>query len=464
MTEDSKSTVRTILGDSVIGRASLLDSERNPEPGNLFFDNGHLSRKHAEIRWEKEPSEGSACFLIDTGLSLGTTVNGKLLVPGVMYPLQEGDTVGFAVYKPMGVIKTLIYDAQSNLCGCTLVDLDSARTSFQITVEQLHRSDRKVVLSVHSTPLSEPTGCEAADSEVRNSQVRVPEIIDSSDNEETLLEKDGGSSCSEEACSEDCCFEDSISGDESDYCEQTDPSLVSFDSKKCAPAVLFRQKWVDGIEEYTVCDFEAARCGSHDIKETAFSSLEVEGPGEIVYGRQEVIEEDNDERSEESVVVETDDIEVVDFEREESEKSEDGSEESLGRSVENGESEDESQSGSESGSEDGREESEQDCKVAETEITSSSTKKVTFKPSAYACLGGKYVTPKSSSSESCRKRNADDMEESQPQFQPPQKQQKLKARRMLDGVVKNTFRGFFFSAATFLAMAAYGNYLEKEQR
>ncbi|RKP30037.1 hypothetical protein METBISCDRAFT_23707 [Metschnikowia bicuspidata] len=125
--DNTDPATRTVSFELLVhfGRGSLLDLKRTPREDNLFFSNGHMSKKHAEIRL----LEGKLCIL-DTS-SLGTMVNDQLLIPGNYFQLSEGDIIGFAVLKPLQQLTRIITNAER--LGLKSVRLPE-RTHFCVSV------------------------------------------------------------------------------------------------------------------------------------------------------------------------------------------------------------------------------------------------------------------------------------------------------------------------------------------
>jgi pSer/pThr/pTyr-binding forkhead associated (FHA) protein len=58
------------------------------ESNDWVLPDPHLSGRHAVVR-----SVGGRYFLVDQGSSNGVAVNGTMLYPGELYPLESGDVI-----------------------------------------------------------------------------------------------------------------------------------------------------------------------------------------------------------------------------------------------------------------------------------------------------------------------------------------------------------------------------------
>lgn len=114
----------------IIGRASLTEPLRQEKNDNLLFENGHMLKRHAELRWRKRD-----VYLMDLS-SLGTMLNNELLVPGLAVKVAVGDTIGFAVSMPLENLKKLVVDAQ--ISRRETIPLKNARTQFEVVVTEIN--------------------------------------------------------------------------------------------------------------------------------------------------------------------------------------------------------------------------------------------------------------------------------------------------------------------------------------
>lgn len=122
----------------IIGRASLTEPLRQEKNDNLLFENGHMLKRHAELRWRKRD-----IYLMDLS-SLGTMLNNELLVPGLAVKVAVGDTIGFAVSMPLENLKKLVVDAQ--ISRRETIPLKNARTQFEVVVTEIN--SKKFCVSV----------------------------------------------------------------------------------------------------------------------------------------------------------------------------------------------------------------------------------------------------------------------------------------------------------------------------
>lgn len=88
------------FGSVPVGRASPRDGARSAKPSNMYIRNTHLSKVHARL-WFEDPD----VFVEDMGLTFGTVLNDKLLMPEQPQRLCEGDVLGFIVNRPLAVIE-----------------------------------------------------------------------------------------------------------------------------------------------------------------------------------------------------------------------------------------------------------------------------------------------------------------------------------------------------------------------
>lgn len=58
------------------------------ESNDWVLPDPHVSGRHALVR-----SVGGRYFLVDDGSSNGVAVNGSMLFPGELYPLEDGDAI-----------------------------------------------------------------------------------------------------------------------------------------------------------------------------------------------------------------------------------------------------------------------------------------------------------------------------------------------------------------------------------
>lgn len=77
-----------------IGRASRTNPERASSFANLFFDNAHLSKQHAQIEYD------DGFRVRDLYSTFGTIINGLVLTPESPVDLHDGDVLGLIMLKP----------------------------------------------------------------------------------------------------------------------------------------------------------------------------------------------------------------------------------------------------------------------------------------------------------------------------------------------------------------------------
>lgn len=137
--------ILTQLDVHVIGRASFRNPKRKADIQNLLFVQPHLSKSHAELRWALDK-----LYVVDTGLSLGTMVNNKFIVRGRHAEVAEGDILRFAIHKPIKDLEALEKTAISN--GEATLRLDNVRTNFQIRIDKIVPDEKLIKVSSYSFP------------------------------------------------------------------------------------------------------------------------------------------------------------------------------------------------------------------------------------------------------------------------------------------------------------------------
>lgn len=92
-----------------IRRASSRDSSRSQSPSNLCFDHSQMSKVHAVVTLD-----GDDVKIKDMNSSFGTVIDDGFLVPHQEYVLEDGDALGFIIYKSYDKIRNVLSTVDYN--------------------------------------------------------------------------------------------------------------------------------------------------------------------------------------------------------------------------------------------------------------------------------------------------------------------------------------------------------------
>ncbi|KAK6198772.1 uncharacterized protein RJT21DRAFT_51086 [Scheffersomyces amazonensis] len=169
--------------ESLVRRSSTKDVTRNAGLTNLFFENSHLSKSHAAIKY----MDGEF-YLKDLQSTFGTILNGDYIFSNKYFKLKSNDVVGFIISKPSSSIAK-IYEkfANEDVSIIPLSEFNCPQIALEFTI--VIENDIIKFLPLSEKPVSRKfTLSEVDETAVESPEVEDVEDIDGSNDKEEVVE------------------------------------------------------------------------------------------------------------------------------------------------------------------------------------------------------------------------------------------------------------------------------------